>query len=98
MSTGADIDRSELLLRFAGQEVRGVALVAFMTDQEAESEDLKRSLVCRKILLQAGADPTVLTSSIDPDDNSTSMLVDALGMGTLPGSAVGFSSLWLQRY
>lgn len=48
-------------------------------DREAEEGLLEQSLICRKLLLQAGADPTLGTGNVFNETESNSMVNMALG-------------------
>lgn len=57
MDSGSDVDRYDL---FGDGEWKRTPLASFQSyDTKAHKETLKRSLVCRSHLLQAGADPTL---------------------------------------
>jgi hypothetical protein len=61
-------------------------------DNEAEKDELDRSYLCRKYLLQSGADPTIYATNHSPDpDNEDSALFRSIGEMIVADSVVSFS-------
>jgi hypothetical protein len=86
VDSGADVDRFD---RHLLSHTWKLPLTAFMNERDAKKDELDRSFLCRKFLLQSGADPTIYATNYSSDpDNEDSALFRSIGDGSANGSAV----------
>jgi hypothetical protein len=87
VDSGADVDRFD---RHIWNDTWKLPLTAFKNDRETEKDELDRSFLCRKYLLQSGADPTIYATNYSSDpDNEDSALFRSIGDASVRGSIVG---------
>jgi hypothetical protein len=86
VDSGADVDRFDRNLLGGSWKL---PLTAFSNERDAEKDELDRSFLCRKYLLQSGADPTIYATnySSDPDDEDSALL-RSIGEMSVRGSVV----------
>lgn len=81
---GADVDH-------VGGDIFGLgtttatALLVRANDDDMDEFELKRTLTCRKLLLEAGCDPAVLVLRADGNDEEWSTLIDTFEFGVPVG-------------
>jgi hypothetical protein len=87
VDSGADVDRFD---RHLLSDTWKSPLTAFQNDRDTEQDELDRSFLCRKFLLQSGADPTIYATNYSSDpDNEDSALFRSIGDVSVRGSVVG---------
>jgi hypothetical protein len=83
VDSGTDVDRFD---RHLLNDTWKLPLTAFKNDRETEKD---RSFLCRKYLLQSGADPTIYGTNFSSDpDNEDSALFRSIGDASVNGSVV----------
>ena len=81
VESGCDVDRIEAIPNCEEDRRRRTPLAGFLSiDKVVYGHIFERSLMCRKYLLQAGADPLVGTMDIDSQSEPKSVIEDALGV------------------
>jgi hypothetical protein len=87
VDSGADVDRFD---RDLLNDTWKLPLTAFKNDRETEKDELDRSFLCRKYLLQSGADPTIYATNYSSDpDIEDSALFRSIDDVSVRGSVVG---------
>jgi hypothetical protein len=77
VDSGADVDRFD---RHLLSDTWKSPLTAFQNDRDTEKDELDRSFLCRRFLLQSGADPTIYATNYSSDpDNEDSALFRSIG-------------------